>query len=54
MRENAGLQAHYAVIALREMDNHGIDEWWVGDDLVSRFECERVLGIGEDDDEREI
>lgn len=49
MQANAGLQAHYARLALREMDVHETDEWWVGDDLMTRFEAERILGVGESD-----
>lgn len=47
MRENAGLQAWCAAIALREMNARGIDEWWIGEDLVTRFECERILGLSD-------
>lgn len=45
MTPNAGLQAWYAKAALREMDIRRVDEWWIGDDLVTRFECECTLGI---------
>lgn len=41
---NEGLRAWYAQLALCEMYIHDTDEWWIGDDLVTRFECERVLG----------
>lgn len=46
---NEGLKAWCTQLALREMAVHGCDEWWVGDELVTRFECERQLGIGEGD-----
>lgn len=47
---NEGLKAHYAARALRDMITYNADQWWIGDDMVTRFECERVLGIGEDDE----
>lgn len=50
MTMNEGLQAWYARLALSEMDARGIGEWWIGDDLVTRFECERILGVGELDE----
>lgn len=49
MTSNAGLQAWCARAALREMDVHETNEWWCGDDLMTRFECERILGVGESD-----
>lgn len=45
---NEGLQAHYARLALHEMNMRGVSEWWVGEDLVTRFECERILGLNEE------
>lgn len=46
---NVSLQSYYARLALYDMDARGVDEGWIGDDLVTRFECERILGCSEED-----
>lgn len=49
--ENKGMLAWRARAALREMDVYEVDEWWITGELVTRFECERTLGLIEECEE---
>ncbi len=45
------LSSYSASRALEAMDLLGVDDMGWGEDWVSRWECEQVLGIGQFDEE---
>lgn len=45
---NEGLKAWCARLALIEMDANKCNEWWCGGELLTRWECERQLGVNDE------